>query len=449
MPPQTPTSRTTIYLDQPPSCLQFCPASPNNLVIGTYLLSENKSTDSDGLETIQQKKTGSLHLWHLDPENDSLNQISRYAIDAAVFDLHFHPVNPEILAIATSTGCISLFSVFKAGFTLLWNRSVHEDPTIPALYLAWVPAGWLEESLTSPVGSQSGGGNGDGFAVTFSDGRTGVFSLNRTDTGTEGNGEGEEDEPITEVGSFMAKQPIEVWFVAAASYASVSETEDGAKQSTPYLFTGDDFGTLTTRRFADVAAQHPPTSTSNQDGIENTTTQTISPLLLNSSDKALHHNAGVTSILPLPIPLFSGLTNGEPLLLTGSYDEYLRVYHAKRGGEVIAEAGLGGGVWRLQLVDIKNTGSTSEARGRWEFLVLASCMHAGTRVVRVTIGEAEDGGAEADIEVLAEFTEHESMNYASDVWRANTGVNGIQGSELRVVSSSFYDRRVCVWRVDV
>ena len=44
---------------------------------------------------------------------------------------------------------------------------------------------------------------------------------------------------------------------------------------------------------------------------------------------------------------------------------------------------------------------------------------------------------------LPEFTEHESMNYASDTWK------GGPGPEIRVVSSSFYDRRVCVWRVEV
>jgi diphthamide biosynthesis protein 7 len=69
---QHPSSTTTIHLDQPPSCLQFCPASPNNFVVGTYLLSETKTTDTDGSETIQQSKSGSLQLWHLDPETDAL-----------------------------------------------------------------------------------------------------------------------------------------------------------------------------------------------------------------------------------------------------------------------------------------------------------------------------------------------------------------------------------------
>jgi diphthamide biosynthesis protein 7 len=85
MSPQHPTSKTTTYLDQPPSCLQFCPASPNNFLIGTYLLSsetkptqtpdateEDESSDNEQTETIHQTKTGSLQLWNLNPETDAL-----------------------------------------------------------------------------------------------------------------------------------------------------------------------------------------------------------------------------------------------------------------------------------------------------------------------------------------------------------------------------------------
>ena len=80
----------------------------------------------------------------------------------------------------------------------------------------------------------------------------------------------------------------------------------------------------------------------------------------------------------------------------------------------------------------------------WQFMVLASCMHGGTRVVRVT----GDGEHQWNIEVLAEFTEHESMNYASDVWKGGQGIGG-KKSELLCLSSSFYDRRVCLWRMNV
>lgn len=65
-PPQHPQSLTAIFLDQPPSCLQFCPTAPDYLVIGTYLLSETKSQGEDGNVVVEQNKTGSLQLWKLD-----------------------------------------------------------------------------------------------------------------------------------------------------------------------------------------------------------------------------------------------------------------------------------------------------------------------------------------------------------------------------------------------
>ncbi|KAL3492574.1 hypothetical protein BJX62DRAFT_224526 [Aspergillus germanicus] len=455
MSPQHPTSKTTTYLDQPPSCLQFCPRSPNNFVIGTYLLSSetksnlypdttehDDSSENEQTETIYQTKTGSLQLWNLNPETDALTQLSRHPLPHAVFDLHFHPRIPNLLGIATSAGTVSLFTVSvsdsgsdgkETGFTHLATYSVHEDPSIPALFLDWLPKGWLPGS--------GSGSEKDGFAVTFSDGRTGVFGVDTTAV-VERGAAGSEDDEAAELASFNAKQPIEIWFVAAATFPHQSQaTEDkNRRQSTPYLFTGDDFGTLQTIRF-------PDTGPSADQGSESEPDQLPAPLL-NTSDRALHHTAGVTSILPLPIPLDHRITLGSPLLLTGSYDESLRVYHAAGRGRVVTEEGLGGGVWRLQLLD---TTATTAGGETWTFLVLASCMHGGTRVVRVVVSAGDRGeDVSAEIEVLAEFTEHESMNYASGVWGLDLQRRAVdEGSELKVVSSSFYDKRVCVWSVKV
>lgn len=80
-PPQTISSLVTEYLDQPPSCLEFCPVDPNYFVVGTYLLQETREStgekesesgtkEDDDEETapssVKQTKTGSLQLWHLD-----------------------------------------------------------------------------------------------------------------------------------------------------------------------------------------------------------------------------------------------------------------------------------------------------------------------------------------------------------------------------------------------
>ncbi|PLB38420.1 uncharacterized protein BDW47DRAFT_125561 [Aspergillus candidus] len=397
---QHPPSSSTVYLDQPPSCLQFCPSIPSQFIIGTYLLSETPLPDG----TIQQSKSGSLQRWSLNPETNELSLLKRIPLPYAVFDLHFHPRDPTLLAIATSTASVALFKVDHASsdITNLWTRSVHEDPSVPALFLAWTPSHW-------PSGDAA---KDDGFAVTFSDGRTAVLAS--TNPLSSSNG----DVTVKEIGAFDATVPIEVWFVALATY---EDADTPGRSSIPYMFTGNDFGSLHTRR---LAAEQEDDSISLS-------------AVVDYEDRARHHTAGVTSILPLPVPL----ADGAPLLLTGSYDESLRVYHATRRGAVLAEMGLGGGVWRLQLLK-----TTEDAEGGMSFLVLASCMHGGARVVRLVGADLQ-----WDIEVVAEFTEHESMNYASDVWKPEGGysLDGTAGSDLLCVSSSFYDRRLCTWRVHV
>ncbi|BCS14937.1 hypothetical protein ALUC_70170S [Aspergillus luchuensis] len=426
---QHPTSDTTIFLDQPPSCLQFHPSSRNHFLVGTYLLSEHKEDDS---APIQQTKTGSLQLWHLDPATNQLTLRHKHPLPFAVFDLHFHPTDPTLAAIATSAASVVFFRItpdFDAGEDVsscikeIHSHQVHEDPSIPALYLAWLPAGW-HSTTTSTSTTNPEGETEYGFAVTFSDGLTTIFNTNLSSLPNSFS--------IAEESSYPATQQIEVWFVAAATYPPPQS--DGDKMR--YIFTGSDFGSLHTRYLP-----APCKRTNSEDEDE---AQASTPIL-SHDDRARHHTAGVTAILPLPVPM----TDGAPWLLTGSYDESLRVYHASRRGEVLGEIGLGGGVWRLQILSTQSrTLNGEEGVKEWEFLVLASCMHAGTRVVKVRVVGGESGELkECEMEVLAEFTEHQSMNYASDVW--NLGGNHGEGRELVVVSSSFYDRRVCVWRVNV
>lgn len=148
------------------------------------------------------------------------------------------------------------------------------------------------------------------------------------------------------------------------------------------------------------------------------------------------HTAGVTAILPLPI---ISKSNGR-LVITGSYDDHLRVllihdlhetYGLKRV-EMVLEENLGGGVWRLDPVGVQQEGSRSRVR------VLASCMHAGARLVDISSDDGETWGCK----VLSRFEEHKSMNYGSDFVTPTTE------DRLRVVSTSFYDKLLCVWEYD-
>ncbi|GAB7346668.1 hypothetical protein MBLNU459_g1795t2 [Dothideomycetes sp. NU459] len=136
------------------------------------------------------------------------------------------------------------------------------------------------------------------------------------------------------------------------------------------------------------------------------------------------HGAGVTAILPL--------AREADVLVTGSYDDRIRVVRAPAVGrrQVLAEEELGGGVWRLKLLQ----GEAEVGR----YVVLASCMHAGARVV----GIERDGDGEWQIRVLAKFEEHKSMNYGSDVRPGD-------GALKTIVSTSFYDKLLCLWRYEL
>lgn len=163
------------------------------------------------------------------------------------------------------------------------------------------------------------------------------------------------------------------------------------------------------------------------------------------------HDAGVTFILPLPVP-----ESESNLLLTGSYDDKIRVYSIPLYGarpKVLSELHLGGGVWRLKLLHSTSVSTNDGTENIVRHTVLASCMHAGVRILRVTgTKQSADEGTESawqwDIKVLAKMSMHKSMNYASDVQPIVSGKEGGKKSSRLCVSSSFYDRLLCVWQWD-
>ena len=202
------------------------------------------------------------------------------------------------------------------------------------------------------------------------------------------------------------------------------------------------------------------------------------------TDKRIH-TAGVTAILPLPsLRTHLGNIVGD-LILTGSYDETIRLISISSSPpfprKVLASLNLGGGVWRIKLLsDIwRNKPDQPETKNKLEFLVLASCMHAGPQVLRITclfgpttaaasspaVGKSEskshsqsakqqqeDNKSEGEqyewnIERVTKFEDHESMNYASD-WTVHypDSQESQDGKGVVVVSTSFYDARVCIWR---
>lgn len=159
------------------------------------------------------------------------------------------------------------------------------------------------------------------------------------------------------------------------------------------------------------------------------------------------HDAGVTAIIVLPTPY---LKNDDSFLMTGCYDDHVRVLAIMDNGtskssrvQKLSKYFLGGGVWRLKLI-YSNIASSNIEQNNWEYIVLASCMHAGARILKVTGCLTGPW----NIEVLAEMRAHQSMCYSSDFQPLQLlpGSGEILPRDLIIVSTSFYDRLLLVWK---
>jgi len=147
------------------------------------------------------------------------------------------------------------------------------------------------------------------------------------------------------------------------------------------------------------------------------------------------HSAGVTAILPT----MARETGGQQVVITGSYDEHVRVLLLRSGierSQVLAERRVhGGGVWRL-----KSLGLEQDSDGTVSIKILASCMHAGTRILEIH----RSGSGVWSVQVVAQLLEHGSMNYASDIRTSLPSEN----PGMTVLSTSFYDRKICFWNFE-
>ncbi|KAH8343003.1 hypothetical protein KR059_003496 [Drosophila kikkawai] len=131
------------------------------------------------------------------------------------------------------------------------------------------------------------------------------------------------------------------------------------------------------------------------------------------------HMAGVTCLLSHP--------GHEHHLLTGSYDEQLRLFDTRSMKRTLAEQDLGGGIWRLK-----------PHRARPD-LILAACMYTNFSVVQLDAKEPA-------LRWLGAYEEHKSICYGAD-W-APSGPGDSDGP-LVMATCSFYDHKLCVSRVEI
>ncbi|EME81522.1 uncharacterized protein MYCFIDRAFT_119031, partial [Pseudocercospora fijiensis CIRAD86] len=404
----------SLTLDLPPSCIAFCPNQSNFFVVGTYYLhgkeqqgdvreannaeppSEDPKNTPPSAGESAQKRTGSLILFQL--EQDNITKVSTIITDFAILDIQWTP-HPEIvgdiLAVATSTGLLAFYRLDAARRELVLScvRRIC-DSTILVLSLTWHPF------RPHVLGS------------TLSNGNVLLCECNSSSSSSSSSTEGQlwsQDAVITM--HDIQQHELEAWTMAFTP-------------QTGNAISGGD----------DIVLQ----CSQIQDEHENS--MQIEALW---KDRKLHE-AGVTAILPL----------SDTLVVTGSYDDHIRLLSLPSVGrrQTLASLYLGGGVWRLKVlareaavsVPNKNMQEASDSALRQpctSLVLLVSCMHAGARIVRMARSRSE----EWNFEVLARFEEHKSMNYGSDVQPERDGGGTV--SNRSIVSTSFYDRLLCLWKI--
>ncbi|KAL7932414.1 hypothetical protein V8C35DRAFT_307001 [Trichoderma chlorosporum] len=402
-------SLRSLVLDLPPSCAEFCPAHPEYLVVGTYNLQkdaaepapaqeEDENDNGDRAAPKPQNRNGSLVVLKIG--GDDVSIVQTVMQPSALLDLRFYQDVPEyqnILAVVSSTGTLAMFK-----FDPL------RDASAPLQHLATSRCDDLDDDVLflqcnwHPIARRV-------IGVTTSTGLARLLSL-------------DDEWKIARSIDVNVENTLEAWCIA---FSPINSSSHATNQPISVYCGGDDsMLRYTTCHWEGEGDQDDPSSTLDMP---------FGPITIKGQ-----HDAGVTAILPLSLPT----QDGGRIVVTGSYDDHLRVFaihdlhlsHGMKRVQLLADANLGGGVWRLKLVDIQTAGGSTRIR------ILASCMYAGARLVEIVTGGDGQGWA---CEVLARFEEHKSMNYASDIL-----ASPVADGRARVVSTSFYDKLLCLWEYE-
>lgn len=254
------------------------------------------------LSVLAQYSWSSFLNW----QADSGNRTKRHSMDVpyAVLDLEFAEFREGVFAIATSNGQVRLCTMDSGGtgpIEHIQSYQIFSESTI-TLSLAW--------NRTLP--------DADAIAASSSDGQIAIFNT-------------ENESPITYAKTVA--HSLEAWALAWSSKGQVNPS--------PCLYSGGDDSALCTH---DLSVSWPV-----DPSFDNSIIPSARYGFKTSLQDTKTHMAGVTAILPLNLHPYSRL--GRHILLTGSYDEYVRLLLPIDGcsrPKVLAERSLGGGVWSLK-----------------------------------------------------------------------------------------------------
>lgn len=222
-----------------------------------------------------------------------------------ILDLQFTPVKTGVFAIATSKGAVCVYTVGTGATGPLEQINSFQvfSNSLLTLSLAWNHA--LSHS--------------DAIAASSSDGEIAIFDIKYEPPMT-----------CTKTQAHCFEAWTVAWKYEGAGDGLILELYSG----------GDD----------SVLSKHDLSVCRVSGSLDDGNIPSHGYYFMGSIDDTNIHRAGVTAILPLP-----SVFHTATVLLTGSYDEYVRVLLPTKGGnglpEILAELKIGGGVWRLKMLD--------------------------------------------------------------------------------------------------
>jgi diphthine methyl ester acylhydrolase len=482
-----PAQHTSRTLLDPIAAVEISPAYPDYMVVGTYALLK---VGEQGV-SVGQVRTGSISVVPVavgfKPAYPGAvaPYLDEKCLNAAVLDIHFHPSDNTFFGVAMSNAKVTFFRLMKHADVLARRLEMRlvllgsvevaepnehgETPLITSF--CWLPGSFYTRKTGAydyhTVSFAATVSNGDVKIVRAEVAGVGIDLDPRVATAKR------EIKSVLAESVDVGKHSEEAWTVTTTTISSI--TPSPADVDKLLILSGGDDSALiaTTAHLSPIpaidlpsvrqAASSGPYLQEQSAVLPPDTPPNPSPLFRCEpfhlwTDRKTH-TAGVVAILPLSQPPNSSTMP----ILTGSYDEHIRLFLLETASptlkrNLILEKNLGGGVWRLKLMHESSTPITPTTpttspslKPQYTALILASCMHAGVRILRLTHTSPQDSSSDVDaqgwsINILAKFTRgHESMNYGSD-FRAEVDEHDKRTGEYTIVSTSFYDRAVCVWK---